>query len=220
MYFLYSSSVVAPTQCSSPRASIGFSMLPASEEPSVFPAPTIVWISSMKSMIFPSDSLIFLRTALSLSSNCPRYMAPAISAVMSREKTVRSFSPSGTSPLFIRCARPSTIAVLPTPGSPMRTGLFFVFRDSMRMTSRISVSRPITGTSFPALAIAVRYVPYFSRHFSLSSGGSYVAFMVNPPSGRLCVRQLLAVAVPEPKDYLRAPHCPFVGHNVSEHFSD
>src|SRR5438067_9277764 len=39
-YLRYSSSVVAPTQCSSPRASIGFSRLPASMEPSVFPAPT------------------------------------------------------------------------------------------------------------------------------------------------------------------------------------
>jgi len=25
----------------------------------------------------------------------------------------------------MRCASPSTMAVLPTPGSPMRTGLFF-----------------------------------------------------------------------------------------------
>ena len=30
----------------------------------------------------------------------------------------------------MRCASPSTMAVLPTPGSPMSTGLFFVRRDS------------------------------------------------------------------------------------------
>ena len=48
MYFRYSSSVVAPTVCSSPRASIGFSMLDASIEPSDAPAPTTVWSSSMK----------------------------------------------------------------------------------------------------------------------------------------------------------------------------
>ena len=36
----------------------------------------------------------------------------------------------GTSPLTIRCASPSTIAVLPTPGSPSRSGLFFVRRES------------------------------------------------------------------------------------------
>ncbi len=34
MYFRYSSSVVAPTVCSSPRASIGFSMFDASIDPS------------------------------------------------------------------------------------------------------------------------------------------------------------------------------------------
>lgn len=38
MYFRYSSSVVAPMQRSSPRASAGLSMLPASMEPSPPPA--------------------------------------------------------------------------------------------------------------------------------------------------------------------------------------
>ena len=46
---------------------------------------------------------------------------------------------------MIRWARPSTIAVLPTPGSPIRTGLFFVRRLRTWMTRRISSSRPITG---------------------------------------------------------------------------
>ena len=35
---------------------------------------------------------------------------------------------SGTLPLTIRFAKPSAMAVLPTPGSPMRTGLFLVLR--------------------------------------------------------------------------------------------
>ena len=35
------------------------------------------------------------------------------------------------------------MAVLPTPGSPMRTGLFFVRRLRTWMTRRISSSRPI-----------------------------------------------------------------------------
>ena len=39
------------------------------------------------------------------------------------------------------------MAVLPTPGSPMRTGLFFVRRLSTWMTRRISSSRPMTGSS-------------------------------------------------------------------------
>ena len=37
--------------------------------------------------------------------------------------------PSGTSPRTILVARPSTMAVFPTPGSPMSTGLFFVRRE-------------------------------------------------------------------------------------------
>ena len=48
---------------------------------------------------------------------------------MSSAKIVLSFSPSGTSPRTMRCARPSTIAVLPTPGSPISTGLFLVLRE-------------------------------------------------------------------------------------------
>src|SRR5881296_2491895 len=60
-----------------------------------------------------------------------------------------SLRPSGTSPRTMRCARPSTIAVLPTPGSPMRTGLFFVRRERTWMTRRISSSRPMTGSILP-----------------------------------------------------------------------
>ena len=53
----YSSSVVAPTIRSSPRASIGLSMLPASIAPSpVAPAPTTVCSSSMNVTICPSLS--------------------------------------------------------------------------------------------------------------------------------------------------------------------
>ena len=74
-----------------------------------------------------------LMTALSRSSNSPRYFAPAISAPMSSATTRLSFSTAGTSPLTIRWASPSTMAVLPTPGSPISTGLFFVRRVSTCM---------------------------------------------------------------------------------------
>ena len=80
IYLRYSSSVVAPTQCSSPRASAGFSRLEASIAPSALPAPTSVCISSMNRMILPSAAVISLSTAFSRSSNSPRYFAPAISA--------------------------------------------------------------------------------------------------------------------------------------------
>jgi hypothetical protein len=44
------------------------------------------------------------------------------------------------------------MAVLPTPGSPIRTGLFLVRRDSTWIVRRISSSRPITGSSLPSRA--------------------------------------------------------------------
>ena len=162
MCLRYSSSVVAPTQRSSPRASIGLSRFAASTAPSAAPAPTIVCSSSMKRMTRPSLDLISVSTAFSRSSNSPRYFEPASSAPMSSDQTRRSFSPSGTSPATIRCASPSTIAVLPTPGSPISTGLFFVRRERIWITRRISSSRPITGSSLPASAASVRSRPNFS----------------------------------------------------------
>ena len=165
----YSSSVVAPMQRSSPRASIGFSRLAASIAPSVAPAPTIVCSSSMNRMIWPSASWTSLSTALSRSSNSPRYFEPATRAPTSSAITRRSRSDSGTSPATIRCARPSTIAVLPTPGSPISTGLFFVRRESTWITRRISSSRPITGSSLLARASAVRSRPNFSSASAISS---------------------------------------------------
>ena len=64
MCLRYSSSVVAPTARSSPRASIGFSKLAASTAPSAAPAPTIVCSSSMKRTIWPSASWTFLQHRL------------------------------------------------------------------------------------------------------------------------------------------------------------
>ena len=163
MYLRYSSSVVAPTIRSSPRASIGLIMLPASMAPSpVAPAPTIVCSSSMKVMICPAEFLMSSSTALSRSSNSPRYLAPATMDPMSSETTVLSRRLSGTSPATMRWARPSTIAVLPTPGSPISTGLFLVRRLSTCTTRRISLSRPMTGSSLPSRARSVRFVEYFS----------------------------------------------------------
>ena len=173
-YLRYSSSVVAPTTRSSPRASMGFSMLEASTAPSAPPAPTMVCISSMKVTISPSESAISLSTAFRRSSNSPRYLAPATRAPMSRATTRLFLRPSGTSPDTMRWASPSAMAVLPTPGSPMRTGLFLVRRLSTWITRRISSSRPITGSSLPRRARSVRSRPKRSSawYFSSALGSS------------------------------------------------
>ncbi len=156
MCLRYSSSVVAPTQRSSPRASAGFSMLAASTAPSAAPAPTRVCSSSMKQMISPLDSVISRSTAFRRSSNSPRYLEPATMAPMSTATSRLFRRPSGTSPATMRWASPSTIAVLPTPGSPISTGLFLVRRESTWITRRISSSRPMTGSSLPLRARSVR----------------------------------------------------------------
>ena len=116
----------------------------------------------MNNKICPSDLEISFNTDFRRSSNSPRYLAPAINEPISREYNVLFFSDSGTSPATIRRAKPSTIAVLPTPGSPINTGLFLVRRDKISIVRRISSSRPITGSSLPTLAIAVKSRPYFS----------------------------------------------------------
>ena len=56
---------------------------------------------------------------------------------------------SGTSPPAIFWARPSATAVLPTPGSPIRQGLFLVRRPRIWVTRSISFFLPTTGSSFP-----------------------------------------------------------------------
>ena len=110
----------------------------------------------MKRMTVPWASSISFRTAFSRSSNSPRYFAPAIIAPRSSATTRLFFNPSGTSPMWMRRASPSTIAVFPTPGSPIKTGLFFVRRERTWMTRRISSSRPMTGSIFPRRARSVK----------------------------------------------------------------
>ena len=161
-------------QRSSPRASAGLSMLAASTAPSAAPAPTSVCSSSMKRMMPPSAPSISLSTALSRSSNSPRYLAPAMSAPRSSARICLSLSDSATSPVAMRSAMPSTMAVLPTPGSPMSTGLFFVRRDSTCMARRISSSRPMTGSSLPLRASSVRSRVYFASAWYLPSGSGSV----------------------------------------------
>ena len=136
--------------------------------PSLAPAPTIVWISSIKRMIFPA-LFTSLMTAFSLSSNSPRYFAPAISALISSAITRLFARLVGTSFAAIFCAKPSTIAVLPTPGSPNKIGLFLLFLIKICIMRVISSSRPITGSSSLFSAFAVRSMPYFSRLSSVSS---------------------------------------------------
>ena len=182
MYLRYSSIVVAPMVCNSPRASAGLSMLPASIDPSPpDPAPTMVCNSSMNRMSSSECSRTSSSTLVSRSSNSPRYFAPATIELMSSAITRRPASVDGTSPLTMRCARPSTIAVFPTPGSPISTGLFLRRRERISMVSSISSLRPTTGSTLPSLACSVRSRPY-SSSVGVSDCAAGLASALRPSS--------------------------------------
>ena len=178
IYLRYSLIVVAPIVLNSPLASIGFNKFPASIEPSVAPAPTTVCNSSINITISPFDSWTSFNTAFKRSSNSPLNFAPATNAPKSKDISLTSFKLSGTSPLIILWAKPSTIAVLPTPGSPIRTGLFFVLLFKTWIILLTSSSRPITGSNLPLRARSVKSVEYFSRAFIFSSAFLLSTFLL------------------------------------------
>ncbi len=72
--------------------------------------------------LFCSDSLIM---AFILSSNCPLYLVPATKLAKSNTTTLLLYKTLETFLCTIRNANPSAIADFPTPGSPIRRGLFF-----------------------------------------------------------------------------------------------
>ena len=155
--FLYSSMVVAPIICMSPLARIGFRILAASIEPSAAPAPKTMWNSSInkiKSSRLEASSNNFL----SLPSKSPLYLVPAIIDARSRLKIVLPFIMAGRLHFTISLASPSAMAVLPTPGSPIRIGLFFVLLIRIWIILLISSSLPITGSIFPASTKSLRFV--------------------------------------------------------------
>ena len=138
--------MVAPMHCNSPRARVGLSILAASTAPSAAPAPTSMCNSSTKRIQSPA-AFNSSKTFFNRSSNSPRYFVPATREPMSKVSRRLPVNVSGTSPLTIRWASNSAIAVLPTPGSPIKTGLFFVLRDKICTTRSNSVVRPTIGSN-------------------------------------------------------------------------
>ncbi len=158
----------------SPLARAGLSMLEASIAPSAAPAPIKVWSSSINKIYRPAARLTSLKRDLILSSNSPRYFVPAIKEPRSKAIISLSLMDSGMSPVIILWAKPSAIAVLPTPASPIKTGLFFVLLDRTCINLLISPSRPMTGSSFLCRAKEVRLRVYFSITWYFVSGSGSV----------------------------------------------
>ena len=82
---------------------------------------------------------------------------------MSIETNLLPSSVSGTSPSIIRRASLSITAVFPTPGSPIKTGLFFLLLLRICTTLSSSAALPTTGSSSPFSALLVRSVAISSR---------------------------------------------------------
>ena len=121
----------------------------------------MVWISSMNKItsgVF-SSSLI---TAFIRSSNWPRYFVPATKEAKSSVTTRLLNNTRLTFFWIIRKAKPSAMAVLPTPGSPISIGLFFFLRERIWATRSISFSRPTIGSNLPSSAIRVKSRPKLS----------------------------------------------------------
>ena len=93
---------------------------------------------------------------LSLSSNSPLYLVPAMSIPRSSDTSSLSLRLSGTSPLAILIARPSTTEVLPVPASPISMGLFLLLLESICINLMISLSLPITGSNLSSRASCVK----------------------------------------------------------------
>ena len=158
MCLAYSSRVVAPMTCTSPRARMGLRMLAASTPPSEAPAPMMECTSSRNRMALPACRTS-ARTSCRRCSKSPRYLVPATRLQISSESTLFPHRRAGARPSAMRSASPSTTAVLPTPASPTRQGAFFRRRRRMRSTAAISSSRQNTGSSLPSRASWVRSCP-------------------------------------------------------------
>ena len=120
------------------------------------PAPTRVCISSIKSTISPAAVVTsFKHRFEAIFELAPilgsRYQLADIKSEHAFPLRVPEYLPRRFS-----LASPSTIAVFPTPGSPISTGLFLFLRDRTWIIRRISSSRPMTGSSFPLRASSVR----------------------------------------------------------------
>ena len=141
----------------------------------------MVCISSIKSI----DFSYFTNSAMSpfrRFSKSPLYLVPANNEPISRENTVLPSMGSGTSPSTISFAKPSAMAVLPTPDSPTNSGLFLRRLINIWLTRSISASRPINGSIMPSLACSFKLVENWLSMLA-SAASSSVTDSVIPSSG-------------------------------------
>ena len=109
------------------------------------------------------------------------------------------------------------MAVLPTPGSPMRTGLFFVRRESTCMTRSISFARPMTGSSFCSRALTPGWQvqPMIAACHELGATYAHPCFRPIEPSMIDAFHQAgLLIMTPHTNDPAEAQYFAQIGVNV------
>jgi hypothetical protein len=128
MYLRYSSSVVAPMHWISPRASAGLSTLAGVDRPfgAAGADQRVQFVDEQDRVLGAAD---FVHHRLD-----PFLELAAVLRAGDHHRQVEHDDPlvgssSGTLPSTTRWAKPSTMAVLPTPASPSSTGLFLVRRQ-------------------------------------------------------------------------------------------
>ena len=142
----YSLKVVEPINLIPSLPKIGFNRFEASiTPPEVAPAPMIVWISSINKIAFGIFANSF-KIPLSLFSKSPRYLVPANKEPISNEYMMHSCSDGAAVFSTIFFASPSIRAVLPTPDSPTKIGLFFDLLAKICDILSTSLSRPTNGS--------------------------------------------------------------------------
>src|SRR5579859_6690829 len=88
---------------------------------------------------------------------------------------VASSRTSGTSFSTIMRARPSAIAVLPTPASPTYSGLFLRRRHRISMVRSTSTLRPMRGSILPLRAASLRFVADFASALRIAGDAALLA---------------------------------------------
>jgi hypothetical protein len=123
------------------------------------PAPIIVCASSMNRTIGCGERLDLVDDALQAVLELALHAGAGLQQ-RQVERAHRDVAQRRRHVALRRCAArsPSTTAVLPTPGSPVRIGLFCRRRVRMSIIWRISSSRPSTGSILPGARAAVRSI--------------------------------------------------------------
>ncbi len=187
MYLRYSSNVVAPMHCKSPRASSGLIIELKSSEPSAAPAPTSVCNSSMKRITSRAAAPDFVQNLLDAAFEFAAVLR-ARDERTEREREHAFVAQRLRNVARRRCVAPNlrrSRSCRRRVPRPTRDCSCCAARESKRRV-RLPSSRPMTGSSLPLRARSVR-----SRENAASVGVAPRSRRVKSSSGLFWPRSLI-----------------------------